>query len=206
MPSDPSKASPRSKWPATDTSTSGWIAALMVLACCAARTSRAKGTPGKIIVEHTNINPNKAAHIGHLRNAILGDTFVRMLQANGRHGRSAELHRQHRRPSGRRGGGVSLSREEVRRRRRKAAATIQPCASTTTAGISTRASRRYFKEHPEALDWRHETLHAIETRRGRTGAAGRDDRRRDCRLSSQNHGSAWASTTMCCRARARSCT
>src|SRR5579862_6781271 len=37
----------------------------------------------KIIVEHTNINPNKAAHIGHLRNAILGDTFVRMLRAIG---------------------------------------------------------------------------------------------------------------------------
>jgi arginyl-tRNA synthetase len=39
---------------------------------------------GKIIVEHTNINPNKAAHIGHLRNAVLGDTFVRMLRASGR--------------------------------------------------------------------------------------------------------------------------
>lgn len=39
---------------------------------------------GKIIVEHTNINPNKAAHIGHLRNAVLGDTFVRMLRAGGR--------------------------------------------------------------------------------------------------------------------------
>ena len=39
---------------------------------------------GKIIVEHTNINPNKAAHIGHLRNAILGDTFVRMLRSSGR--------------------------------------------------------------------------------------------------------------------------
>ena len=39
---------------------------------------------GKIIVEHTNINPNKAAHIGHLRNAVLGDTFVRMLRARGR--------------------------------------------------------------------------------------------------------------------------
>src|ERR1700760_2650192 len=38
----------------------------------------------KIIVEHTNINPNKAAHIGHLRNAILGDTFGRMLRASGR--------------------------------------------------------------------------------------------------------------------------
>ncbi len=37
----------------------------------------------KIIVEHTNINPNKAAHIGHLRNAILGDTFVRMLRHRG---------------------------------------------------------------------------------------------------------------------------
>ena len=38
---------------------------------------------GKIIVEHTNINPNKAAHIGHLRNAALGDTFVRILRARG---------------------------------------------------------------------------------------------------------------------------
>lgn len=35
---------------------------------------------GKIIVEHTNINPNKAAHIGHLRNAVIGDTFVRLLR------------------------------------------------------------------------------------------------------------------------------
>ncbi|MES1262195.1 MAG: arginine--tRNA ligase, partial [Acidobacteriota bacterium] len=41
--------------------------------------------PGKTIVEHTNINPNKAAHIGHLRNAVLGDTFVRMLRALGTH-------------------------------------------------------------------------------------------------------------------------
>jgi arginyl-tRNA synthetase len=38
----------------------------------------------KIIVEHTNINPNKAAHIGHLRNTTLGDTFVRMLRARGK--------------------------------------------------------------------------------------------------------------------------
>jgi arginyl-tRNA synthetase len=40
-------------------------------------------TGKKILVEHTSINPNKAAHIGHLRNAILGDTFVRLLQAVG---------------------------------------------------------------------------------------------------------------------------
>jgi arginyl-tRNA synthetase len=38
----------------------------------------------KTIVEHTNINPNKAAHIGHLRNAVLGDTLVRGLRRLGR--------------------------------------------------------------------------------------------------------------------------
>ncbi len=37
----------------------------------------------KIIVEHTNINPNKAAHVGHLRNAVLGDTFSRLLKFYG---------------------------------------------------------------------------------------------------------------------------
>ncbi len=36
------------------------------------------------IVEHTNINPNKAAHIGHLRNAVLGDTLIRALRSLGR--------------------------------------------------------------------------------------------------------------------------
>src|SRR5437667_8845360 len=40
--------------------------------------------PGRVIVEHTSINPNKAAHIGHLRNAALGDTFVRVLRHRGR--------------------------------------------------------------------------------------------------------------------------
>ena len=37
----------------------------------------------KIIVEHTSINPNKAAHIGHLRNAVLGDTIARILRDSG---------------------------------------------------------------------------------------------------------------------------
>ncbi len=40
-------------------------------------------SPLHALVEHTSINPNKAAHIGHLRNAILGDTFVRLLRAAG---------------------------------------------------------------------------------------------------------------------------
>ena len=42
----------------------------------------AEGAP-KTVVEHTSINPNKAAHIGHLRNAVLGDTFARLLRYAG---------------------------------------------------------------------------------------------------------------------------
>ena len=54
----------------------------------AAHPASAEGVPPPAqglhaLVEHTSINPNKAAHIGHLRNAILGDTFVRLLRAAG---------------------------------------------------------------------------------------------------------------------------
>jgi len=44
---------------------------------------KAPPRPGHVIVEHTSINPNKAAHIGHIRNACLGDTFVRLLRHRG---------------------------------------------------------------------------------------------------------------------------
>jgi arginyl-tRNA synthetase len=49
----------------------------------AAGTSTLTPELPKIIVEHTSINPNKAAHIGHLRNSVLGDTLVRCLQHKG---------------------------------------------------------------------------------------------------------------------------
>ena len=49
----------------------------------AAGTSTLEPEVSKIIVEHTSINPNKAAHIGHLRNSVLGDTLVRCLQHKG---------------------------------------------------------------------------------------------------------------------------
>jgi arginyl-tRNA synthetase len=48
------------------------------------RSPEADVPAGKVLVEHSSINPNKAAHIGHLRNAILGDTFVRLLRSAGR--------------------------------------------------------------------------------------------------------------------------
>ncbi len=40
-------------------------------------------TSPKVCVEHTSVNPNKAAHIGHVRNSVLGDTFQRILKATG---------------------------------------------------------------------------------------------------------------------------
>ena len=67
----------------------GYINARVDRAAAAAAVVRDESPPadipaGKVLVEHTSINPNKAAHIGHLRNAILGDTFVRLLQFAGR--------------------------------------------------------------------------------------------------------------------------
>ncbi len=57
-----------------------WLSA----ALAADQVPPAERPSGKILVEHSSINPNKAAHIGHLRNAILGDTFVRLLRYAGR--------------------------------------------------------------------------------------------------------------------------
>jgi arginyl-tRNA synthetase len=54
-----------------------------LLARAAAVPATAAST-GTTLVEHTAINPNKAAHIGHLRNATLGDTLVRLLRFQGR--------------------------------------------------------------------------------------------------------------------------
>jgi len=47
------------------------------------RLAPPRAASAKAIVEHTAINPNKAAHIGHLRNAALGDTLVRVLRFRG---------------------------------------------------------------------------------------------------------------------------
>ena len=70
----------------------------------------------KTIVEHTAINPNKAAHIGHLRNAALGDAFGRLLRFQGRTRRDSELHRRHRRPGRRRRRRVPRARAQDARR------------------------------------------------------------------------------------------
>ena len=80
----------------------------------------------------------------------------------------AELHRQHRRAGGRRGGRLPLPGEEDRRPTCSDCSPTRPSGSTTTAGTSTRGSPRYYKDHPEALEWRAATLHAIEAGEGET--------------------------------------
>jgi arginyl-tRNA synthetase len=117
----------------------------------------------KIIVEHTNINPNKAAHIGHLRNAILGDTFVRMLRATGER---VEVQNYIDNT------GVQVADVVVgfRHLEKRTPQEVKALISSTHFDylcwdVYARISA-YYQEHPEAVAWRHETLHAIEAGEG----------------------------------------
>jgi arginyl-tRNA synthetase len=125
----------------------------------------AANTTGKTVVEHTNINPNKAAHIGHLRNAVLGDTFVRMLRARG-------------------------NRVEVQNYIDNTGVQVadvvagfhfleQKTPSDVGALITSEDTRfdyvcwdlyartsQYYKDNPDALAWRAATLQAIEAGEG----------------------------------------
>ena len=124
---------------------------------------------GKIIVEHTNINPNKAAHIGHLRNSILGDTFVRMLRAAGE---SVEVQNYIDNT------GVQVADVVVgfHYLEKKSLAEVtqlvsQPKFDYYCWDLYARTSS-YYRDHAEALAWRAETLHAIESGHGEIAELG----------------------------------
>ena len=115
--------------------------------------------PGKIIVEHTNINPNKSAHIGHLRNAILGDTFVRMLREAGN---QVEVQNYIDNT------GVQVADVVVGFHwlEKKTTAEVKALAAAGRFDylcwdLYARTSA-YYHDHKEALEWRAETLHSIE--------------------------------------------
>jgi arginyl-tRNA synthetase len=121
--------------------------------------------PGKIIVEHTNINPNKAAHIGHLRNAVLGDAFVRMLRARGWR---VEVQNYIDNT------GVQVADVVVGFHYMEQKTPEQVAALIANPGVRfdyycwdlyARVSRHYETE-PASLQWRAATLHAIEAGRG----------------------------------------
>jgi arginyl-tRNA synthetase len=120
---------------------------------------------GKIVVEHTNINPNKAAHIGHLRNAILGDTFVRMLRQ-----RFADVEVQNYIDNT----GVQVADVVAGFHflEHKTPADVRALISDKSIrfdylcwDLYARTSA-YYKDNPDSLAWRAETLHAIEANEG----------------------------------------
>ncbi len=129
-----------------------------------------KPRAGKTIVEHTNINPNKAAHIGHLRNAVLGDVYVRTLRFLGAEVEvqnylddtgvqvadvvAALVHL----------GGVATE-EEARRTIADAAVPGQPGNPKGFAYLCWDLYAeigRTYEAKPETKLWRAEVLHAIE--------------------------------------------
>jgi arginyl-tRNA synthetase len=129
-------------------------------------------TGEKIIVEHTNINPNKAAHIGHLRNSALGDTFVRMLRALGNR---VEVQNYIDNT------GVQVADVVVGFHflEKKSPADVQALIDDPAVrfdyycwDLYARTSS-YYKEHAEALAWRSQTLHAIEAGEGDIAELGR---------------------------------
>ncbi len=123
--------------------------------------------PGKVIVEHTNINPNKAAHIGHLRNAILGDTFVRMLRAGGR---NVEVQNYIDNT------GVQVADVVVGfiHLEQRSLAQVRALIEDPEVrfdyycwDLYARTSQ-YFGDHPDAIEWRRNVLHSIEHDEGDT--------------------------------------
>jgi arginyl-tRNA synthetase len=119
----------------------------------------------KVIVEHTNINPNKAAHIGHLRNATLGDTFVRMLRARGQR---VEV-QNYIDNTGVQVADVVVGFHYLENKTPEDVKALLADPSVRFDyycwDLYARTSS-YYKDHPEALEWRSATLHSIEAGAG----------------------------------------
>lgn len=124
---------------------------------------------GKVIVEHTNINPNKAAHIGHLRNAILGDTFVRMLKATGQ---KVEI-QNYIDNTGVQVADVVVGFHFVEKKSVKEVEELasQPKFDYYCWNLYAKISS-FYAENDEAKAWRAETLHAIEAGEGEIAKLG----------------------------------
>ncbi|MGH9457182.1 MAG: arginine--tRNA ligase [Thermoanaerobaculia bacterium] len=125
------------------------------------------GDGARAIVEHTNINPNKAAHIGHLRNAVLGDTLVRCLRWLGRRVETQNYIDDT---------GVQVADVVVGFER-----LLGEDVDAVRRRIADEGNRfdyfcwnlyartvRHYQENPDAVQWQRETLHKIEKQEGET--------------------------------------
>ena len=120
----------------------------------------------RVIVEHTNINPNKAAHIGHLRNAVLGDTYVRCCKWLGEKVETQNYIDDT---------GVQVADVVVafERLEKKSVAEVRQLIESTDRfdyvcwDLYSKMAQ-YYADHPEATEWRKETLHRVEKQEGET--------------------------------------
>ncbi len=119
----------------------------------------------RVIVEHTNINPNKAAHIGHLRNAVLGDTYVRCMKWLGCRVETQNYIDD----TGVQVADVVVAFEHLDRKSidEVRALTQQPKFDYYCWDVYSRMAA-YYNEHPDSKEWRRETLHKMETGEGQT--------------------------------------
>jgi len=130
-----------------------------------------KKSSEKIVVEHTNINPNKAAHIGHLRNAVLGDTFARMLR---RRGHLVEV-QNYIDNTGVQVADVVAGFHFLEKKTLGDVRALMGDPSVRFDYICWDVyaqTSAHYKEHPESLKWRDETLKAIESGKGEVAELG----------------------------------
>jgi arginyl-tRNA synthetase len=119
----------------------------------------------RVIVEHTNINPNKAAHIGHLRNSVLGDTYVRCSKWLGDHVETQNYIDD----TGVQVADVVVAFEHLEK---KSLAEVEELTrherfDYVCWDVYSKMAQ-YYAEHPESKEWRRDTLHRIENQEGET--------------------------------------
>ena len=121
----------------------------------------------RVIVEHTNINPNKAAHIGHIRNAVLGDTLVRLLRWLGYRVETQNYIDD----TGVQVADVVVAFEHLQKEGVEA---VQKRIDDPSVpfdyfcwDLYSRMAA-YYQDNPEAQQWRRDTLHRIENQEGET--------------------------------------
>ncbi len=131
-------------------------------------TPRAADGEGKVVVEHTNINPNKAAHIGHLRNAVLGDVLARLLR---RLGRSVEV-QNYIDDTGVQLADVVVGFLDVEHVSRAEVAALPEPFDYLCWDLYSQVGR-WYEEDPERKRFRQETLHALEKDEGERAEMGR---------------------------------
>ncbi|HEY0141447.1 MAG TPA: arginine--tRNA ligase [Thermoanaerobaculia bacterium] len=120
----------------------------------------------RVIVEHTNINPNKAAHIGHIRNAVLGDTYVRCSKWLGYHVETQNYIDD----TGVQVADVVVAFEHLEK---KSMADVEQLIATSERfdyvcwDVYSKMAQHYA-ENPDSQQWRRDTLHRIEHQEGET--------------------------------------